>query len=422
MAHDATMAVMLCVVAIVACLLLMSCRATGARRPRRELRGGRLHVDGAWTFLKLAVPLRNFADERDVDRLIADLPTLTAKGYNAFKINCYWHHFDADGDGTPDVPLAPLARLVDAIEAAGAHAILSTETYGVGGGQIPAGFWKRHPDAAARDADGDAVQDDEYGFGGAVPSILHPEYRATTRRFIAALTRAIDPTRWLWFETTVEPQYMGNRSLDYTAAAKHAYETWLRASGTSGPAFPRRAARAGGVPRRPGLEPVPRAGARRVGLGRWAGVPRCRRHRLRRRRLPRDRWRGDALPQRRLEDLPRRAHRRRHHPGQLALAPGQPLAQRRRLRHPRRRRGRARPAHARAGAMGGDGAHDAQRPGLPSGGGRADAAQHAAPRHAAGPGVRQRLTALGRCVRVLPRRLVAQAADRRGRRPLGAVA
>ncbi|MBA3846359.1 MAG: beta-galactosidase [Planctomycetes bacterium] len=229
---------MLHALAIVACLVLVSCCATGAERPRRELRDGRLYVGGVWTFLKLAVPLRNFADAGDVDRLIADLPTLTGKGYNAFKINCYWHHFDPDGDGAPDVSLAPLAKLVDAIEAAGAYAILSTETYGVGGGQIPEGFWKRHPDAAARDADGNPVKDDEYGFGGAVPSILHPEYQATTRRFIAALSRAIDPTRWLWFETTVEPQYMGNRSLDYTPAAKQAYEAWLRRSGTKGPAFP----------------------------------------------------------------------------------------------------------------------------------------------------------------------------------------
>ncbi len=58
--------------AIVACLLLLACSVAGSARPRRELRNGRLYVGGVWTFLKLAVPLRNFAVAADVDRLIAD--------------------------------------------------------------------------------------------------------------------------------------------------------------------------------------------------------------------------------------------------------------------------------------------------------------------------------------------------------------
>ncbi len=133
---------------------------------------GRLHVDGQWVFLKIAKPLRNFADPREVQQLIDDLPVLQAKHYNAIAINCYWHHFDRDGDGVLDASCAPLSQLIDAIAARGMFPCLSVETYGVGGGTVPAGFWKQHPDAVAVNSDGKPVRDSEYGFGSSVPSLF----------------------------------------------------------------------------------------------------------------------------------------------------------------------------------------------------------------------------------------------------------
>src|SRR3546814_19773455 len=66
---------------------------------------------------------------------------------NVIEINCYWHHFDQDGDGVPDVSLEPLSRLINTIYAKGMMPCLAVDTYAVGGGQMPAGFWDRRSEA-----------------------------------------------------------------------------------------------------------------------------------------------------------------------------------------------------------------------------------------------------------------------------------
>ena len=142
----------LCLATLVA---VVSPAAAGeARSSDWAIRDGRLHVDGRWVFLKIGKPLRKFSDAAACDKLVTDLDTLQAKGFNALELNCYWHHFDTDGDGAIDVSLDPLARLIDAIHAKGMFPCLSVETYGVGGGKIPDPFWKRHPDAIAINAEG----------------------------------------------------------------------------------------------------------------------------------------------------------------------------------------------------------------------------------------------------------------------------
>jgi hypothetical protein len=211
---------------------------SSARAADWVLRQGRLQVDGKWVFLKIAKPLRDFSREADCQALAADLGRLRGKGYNAIELNCYWHHFDRDGDGRPDVSLQPLAGLVDAIHAAGMFPCLSVETYGVGGGQIPAGFWQRCPDAVATNSEGQPVRDTEYGFNTAVPSLFHPGYLEASREFIRSLTRGVPHRRILHYETTVEPQFMGQQDLDYGAPARLAYEAWLARSRLSGPAWP----------------------------------------------------------------------------------------------------------------------------------------------------------------------------------------
>lgn len=223
---------------LLAAALLTAGRADAAPAGRREIRGGRLYVDGKWVFLKIGKPLRNFASAGDCEQLIRDLPALQAKHFNCLELNCYWHHFDKDGDGVPDASLAPLRKLVDAIAARGMFPCLSVETYGVGGGQIPEGFWKAHPDAIAVNSEGKPVRDTEYGFGSAVPSLFSPAYRQAVHRFIESMARGVDCRKLLYFETTVEPQYIGNASLDYSAHARAAYEKWLRRNKLAGPAWP----------------------------------------------------------------------------------------------------------------------------------------------------------------------------------------
>lgn len=210
----------------------------GARKADWVIRDGGLWVAGKRVFLKTAKPLRNFADPAACDGLAADLPRLKEKGFNAVSLNCYWHHFDHDGDGRVDVSLDRLAALIRAIYDAGMFPCLSVETYGVGGGQIPAGFWKRHPDARAVNAEGTIVRDSEYGFQTAVPSLFDEAYRGAAHDYIRSLTAGLPHELILYYETTVEPQFMGREDLGYSLQARRAYEVWLARNRLAAPAWP----------------------------------------------------------------------------------------------------------------------------------------------------------------------------------------
>jgi hypothetical protein len=203
-----------------------------------ELRDGKLWIDGRHRFLKIGKPQLDFSCARQIDAFIGELGIVKDKGFDCLELNCYWHHFDPDGDGKIDVSLEPLRRLIDAICARGMFPCLSVETYGVGGGQIPAGFWKRHPDSVAINSNGGLVRDDEYGYQSAVPSLFDADYLRASRSFIRDLVGGLDPSKILWYETTVEPQYMGSQWLDYSSAAKEAYRVWLDRNELEGPTFP----------------------------------------------------------------------------------------------------------------------------------------------------------------------------------------
>lgn len=216
---------------------LMAAPAATAAESDIELAGGRLMVDGEWVFLKIAKVLRDLGTAEGCNQLIREIPVLKEKGYNCIAINCYWHHYDKDGDGTPDVPLEPLAGVIRAINAAGMFPAISTEIYGVGGGTVPAPFWERHPDVIAINSRGKKVMDTEYGFGTAVPSFFSPDYLAASRAFIRNLTAALPHGLILYYETTVEPQYIGNQAIDFSEHARDAWETW-RADNPDAPEWP----------------------------------------------------------------------------------------------------------------------------------------------------------------------------------------
>lgn len=193
---------------------------------RWEIKNGKFYLNGEWVFLKIAKPLIDFSNDDQVSQLIANLDLLKAKHYNTIEMNCYWHHFDTDGDGVPDKSTEPLNKLINAIYDKGMYPCLSVETYSVGGGQIPKGFWNLYPDAYAIDDKGKRVRDTEYGFGNDVISIFHPGYRETVRRYIRNLAKGIDTEKILYFETTVEPQYMGAVNLCYSEYARNEYRQW----------------------------------------------------------------------------------------------------------------------------------------------------------------------------------------------------
>lgn len=204
-----------------------------------ELKQGKLFVGGAYQFLKIAKPLRDYSQKQEIDELIRDLDILKKKNYNCVEMNCYWHHLDRDGDGVVDVDIGPLKRLIDEINARGMFACISVETYGVGGGQIPDGFWEAHPGNIAVGIDGKEVSDTEFGYMSKVPSLYSEPYLRLSRAYITDLTSKLDASKILYFETTVEPQYMGDVWIDYSERAKEAYEMWVQEGGIeNAPSFP----------------------------------------------------------------------------------------------------------------------------------------------------------------------------------------
>ena len=203
-----------------------------------ELCNGRLFVDGAYQFLKIGKPLRDFSNAEQIDALIVDLDVIQAKNFNCLELNCYWHHMDRDGDGIVDVDVAPLNRLIDAICEKGMFVSLSVETYGVGGGQIPDGYWEQYPHSIAVGVDGKEVSDTEFGYMSKVPSLYSEDYLRISRSYITDLASRLDMSKILYCETTVEPQYMGDLAIDYSAEARRAYEAWIDDDHPTAQAFP----------------------------------------------------------------------------------------------------------------------------------------------------------------------------------------
>ena len=192
---------------------------------------GKFFLDGKWTFIKTAKPLTDFPDPGCCQRVIDFLDILREKHYNAVSLDLSWPNFDTDGDGKVDVSVEPVNRLINEIYKRGMYPCVCLEDYAVGGGKLPEGFWERHPDAYAINAAGQKVNDTEYGFGSKVVSLFHDGYHEASRSFIKDLLSRIDCSKILFFETSVEPQYMGTIKLCYSESAKAKYAAWRKANG-----------------------------------------------------------------------------------------------------------------------------------------------------------------------------------------------
>ena len=83
---------------VIVCVALFSCTAkVGAEhtdkpedeqtneKPVWKIENGKFYRDGEWVFLKIAKPLRNFADGNAVQQLINDLDKLKSKHYNVIR-------------------------------------------------------------------------------------------------------------------------------------------------------------------------------------------------------------------------------------------------------------------------------------------------------------------------------------------------
>lgn len=198
-----------------------------------SIHDGKFYLDGKWTYIKAAKPLANYGTKEDCEKVKAALDILKGKYYNTIEIICYWHFFDTDGDGKIDVSLQPLGDLINEIYAKGMYPCLGVETYAVGGGTIPEGFWSKYPDAYAVNNLGKQVTDTEYGTGSKIVSIFHEGYRETVHEFIKNLVSGLPHEKILYYETTVEPQYSGTINLCYSESARKEYGKWRAANGIS---------------------------------------------------------------------------------------------------------------------------------------------------------------------------------------------
>lgn len=192
------------------------------------IRNGELYVNGQRTVLKTALVLINAA----VEDVRSYIPILKSKGYNAIKLNASWNFYDTNGDGSLDVDpeVTKLNALISEARSQGLFVILSFETYAVGGNAVPRGFFDLHPEAQAYNSDGQRAVDSEYssnyGWDAApIPSQFSPAYAEASHSFMRNILNKIDTAQILWFETTVEPQYIGNQHLDYSVNAMANYTT-----------------------------------------------------------------------------------------------------------------------------------------------------------------------------------------------------
>jgi hypothetical protein len=219
-----------------------------SRPPFWAIRDGRFFVDDQWVFLKTGKLLRSFGSGAYTDQIIAEIDVMIDQlNYNHLSLNIYPDQFDTTADGRVDpgrrAGMEGIKRILDHCWARGVFCSLSFETYNVGGGGVPAKLFQLYPEIHARNALLELARDVEYGGaqGKYIPSIHHPRYLKWSRDFIRNFLRDIGDERvsqLLYVETTVEPQYLGRNhvdsdqrraALDYSEAAREAFETWREA-------------------------------------------------------------------------------------------------------------------------------------------------------------------------------------------------
>jgi hypothetical protein len=71
-----------------------------------------------------------------------------------------------------------------------------------------------------------------------VPSLYSRDYLRLSRAYITDLVSRFDSSKILYFETTVEPQYMGDVLIDYSVPARAAYEAWISDNHPDAQPFP----------------------------------------------------------------------------------------------------------------------------------------------------------------------------------------
>lgn len=182
-----------------------------------------LEVNGTPTFFKIASLAADHCNE-DLSGL--GYPAqYAAKSFTAAKVDNYWFHWDYTGSGSYNAT-TNLTNYINDCYSRGIKMAMTFETGNVGGGGTPSWLFDWY-DCQAVNSLGQAVIDTDYGTNLKVQSIASDAFLNRSRSWMTWMLGQIDKTKFYWYETAVEPQYMNGQWLDYSAASCEKWRLWL---------------------------------------------------------------------------------------------------------------------------------------------------------------------------------------------------
>lgn len=192
-------------------------------RSHAKINSNHLEINGSPTFLKTGSLAADYCNEN-----LSGLgypAQFQAKSYTAAKIIPYWFHFDTVGDGTHS-STTNLTNYINDCNSRGMKLGMTFETGAVGGGATPDWLFNWYT-CQAYNSSGQAAVDSEYGTNFKIESLLSDAFLFRSRDWITWMLRQVDKTKITWYETAVEPQYIGNQQLDYSTDAYAKWRMWL---------------------------------------------------------------------------------------------------------------------------------------------------------------------------------------------------
>ena len=192
-------------------------------RSHARINSNHLEMNGSPTFLKTGSLAADYCNEN-----LSGLgypAQFQAKSYTAAKIIPYWFHFETVGDGSHG-SMANLTSYINDCNNRGIKLGMTFETGAVGGGATPDWLFNWY-NCQSYNSSGQPAIDSEYGTNFKIQSLSSDAFLFRSRDWMMWMLRQVDKTKISWYETAVEPQYIGNQQLDYSAAAYEKWHLWL---------------------------------------------------------------------------------------------------------------------------------------------------------------------------------------------------
>ena len=185
-----------------------------------------LEINGTPTFLKTGW----IGDNLQAD-LTDRVGKLVEKGYNSSSIGCFHKEMEitnaTSGGAAFYRPLTQLNNFISTAAASGLVQCIDFQTENVGGVNAAKYLFDWYPNTQAYDSSGQPAVDSEYDSYAKIQSLFAPGYLNRSRNFMTYILKNIDLDKITFYETTVEPQYIGTLLLDYSVEAYNEWRYWL---------------------------------------------------------------------------------------------------------------------------------------------------------------------------------------------------